>query len=95
MLKREGIKIRHCPTEKMIADYFTKPLQGKLFIMLRDQIMGISDTPIEERVGKCEGSKNTIGASTKPTRIKNVSWVDVVKGTEKTNDNECKLISKE
>ena len=31
----------HCPTEEMIADYNTKPLQGKLFVYFRNKIMGI------------------------------------------------------
>ena len=31
VLKRENIELRRCPTERMIADYFTKPLQGSLF----------------------------------------------------------------
>jgi len=90
LIKRENIQIRHCPTERMIADYFTKPLQGKLFVILRDQIMGISDTPMEERVGNNEAKKISIGASTTPTRKRDVSWADVVKGNEymkKTNDN--------
>ena len=34
------INIRHCPTGKMLADYFTKPLQGKLFGVFCDVIMG-------------------------------------------------------
>ena len=36
ILKNEGIELKHCPTERMIADYFTKPLQGKLFKKIRD-----------------------------------------------------------
>ena len=31
MLKYEGIKVEYFPTEKMIADFFTKVLQGDLF----------------------------------------------------------------
>ena len=31
----------HCPTKEMLADYFTKPLQGLQFYKLRDQIMNI------------------------------------------------------
>ena len=31
MLQSQGIKIENCPTENMIADFFTKPLQGTLF----------------------------------------------------------------
>ena len=40
----------HCPTERMIADYFTKPLQGNLFTTLRDTIMGIIPYPTKEHV---------------------------------------------
>ena len=34
------IEVRYCPTNLMIADYFTKPLRGKMFKMFRDLIMG-------------------------------------------------------
>ena len=47
ILKREGIDVKHCPTERMIADYLTKPLQGKLFKYLRDIIMGLAPFPME------------------------------------------------
>ena len=33
-------KVQFCPTLEMIADFFTKPLQGKLFVKFRDLIMG-------------------------------------------------------
>ena len=36
ILKRENIEVKHCPIERMIANFFTKPLQGKLFKYLRD-----------------------------------------------------------
>jgi len=29
-----------CPTDKMIADFLTKPLQGRMFIQFRDVLMG-------------------------------------------------------
>ena len=34
-LQSEGIKVEYCPTEKMIADFFMKPLQGALFKIFR------------------------------------------------------------
>ena len=71
----------------MIANYFTKPLQGKLFIIMRDQIMGISDTPIEERVGNCETTKKTIGVSPNMTEKKEISWADVVRRKETKGEN--------
>ena len=38
----DEISLLHCPTAIMIADYFTKPLQGALFVKFRDIIMGIT-----------------------------------------------------
>jgi hypothetical protein len=35
------VRIEYCPTDQMIADYFTKPLQGAPFYKLRDAIMYI------------------------------------------------------
>ena len=58
----ENITIRHCPTLAMLlADFFTKPLQGQLFRTFRDVLLGHAhvDTltkppmsPTEERVGE-------------------------------------------
>jgi hypothetical protein len=41
-VKSEGIQVLHCSTEKMLADFFTKPLQGGLFKKFRDVLMGYS-----------------------------------------------------
>ena len=58
----------HCPTELMIADYFTKPLQGKEFSVFRNLIMGyehINDVltnirnVAKERVGKRNMTANS------------------------------------
>jgi hypothetical protein len=38
------LRIEHCPTEDMVADYFTKPLQGAAFYKLRDLIMNIASS---------------------------------------------------
>ena len=88
ILKREGIDVKHCPTERMIADFLTKPLQGKLFKYLRDIIMGLSPFPMEERVGLYENSnkksivEECISKQEKcePLKDKKISWADVVKG---------------
>ena len=39
-IKKGKISVRHCPTDKMLADYMSKPLQGKLFISFRNMLMG-------------------------------------------------------
>ena len=37
---RKIIHVTHCPMEEMVGDFFTKPLQGSLFIKMRNYIMG-------------------------------------------------------
>ena len=32
LVDKKEFEIKHCPGEEMIADYFTKPLQGALLI---------------------------------------------------------------
>jgi len=39
-VKTEGISIEHCPTDEMLADFFTKPLQGNLFRKFRAVLLG-------------------------------------------------------
>ena len=39
-IQNKTLSLQHCPTEEMLADYFTKPLQGSLFVRLRNHIMG-------------------------------------------------------
>ena len=39
-VKQNKIEIKYCPTGKMLADYFTKPLQRSLFRKFRAIIMG-------------------------------------------------------
>ena len=65
-------KIEYCPTHRMVADYFTKPKQGRSFKFMRDIIMGyvsinelsqFEPSPIKERVGHT--SSDVIGDGTK------------------------------
>ncbi len=34
------LRVFWCPTDKMIADFLAKPLQGKAFVKFRDLLMG-------------------------------------------------------
>ena len=95
-LSSEGIEVKYCPTKKMLADFFTKPLQGNLFRTFRDVVLGykhissLQDIPeqvsAQERVGKGE-TKYARGAHQERANDvasredqKRVSWSDVVKG---------------
>ena len=83
-LVTEGITVRHCPTEQMLADFLTKPLQGALFKKFRDVLLGMehvdslsrpAESVDEERVG--------IRVPVKPVETVNhkshVTWADVAK----------------
>jgi hypothetical protein len=39
--KSGELRIEYCPTEEMLGDFFTKPLQGRQFYILCDDIMNI------------------------------------------------------
>ena len=46
-IKNGDINIDHCGTDKMVADYSTKPLQGKKFEYFRAMIMGFDMDSID------------------------------------------------
>ena len=39
------IKLKHCSTTEMLGDFFTKPLQGRLFTKFHDRILNIQTDP--------------------------------------------------
>ena len=39
-IEKKEMRVEYCPTEYMLADYFTKPLQGSRFKEYRNYIMG-------------------------------------------------------
>ena len=59
-VESKEIRIEYCPTGIMVADYFTKPLQGALFRTLRDMIMGNSDIPLPSETDSTTVKENGI-----------------------------------
>ena len=79
----------HCPTERMIADYFTKPLLGNLFTTMIDIIMGITPYPTKERVESkiCPGTEHKeIKSSTNDKRDRQVDGNGTISGTTPGTD---------
>jgi hypothetical protein len=78
-IKNGELRVEYCPTGDMVADFFTKPLQGAQFKKLRAIIMNMSeDLPLpltsagpQECVGA--NSSGPVGDST------GRSWADVVR----------------
>ena len=67
---KKEFTVKYCPTEQMVADFYTKPTQGSLFKLLSSVIMGEitleefrNVSSAKERVKNCEQSaldnKNT------------------------------------
>jgi hypothetical protein len=90
-IKTEGITIQHCLTLKMLADFFTKPLQGALFRKFCNVILGyehvdtlteLIDTAAQERVGEQPADDNLTASENKedPGQQKQLLWADVVAG---------------
>ena len=42
-IKKGDLHIEYCPTDNMVADFLTKPLQGKKFLRFRKVIMNLQD----------------------------------------------------
>jgi hypothetical protein len=65
------VAIQYCPTKEMVADYFTKPLQGELFYKFRDQIMGVvpMNTIIGDHRSVLDEESNHPISSEKPNKV--------------------------
>ena len=37
---KKEVRVEHCPSLSMLADFFTKPLQGQMFIKFKEVLMG-------------------------------------------------------
>ena len=42
-MEKKEVRMVHCPSDKMIVDYRTKPTQGKMFKVHRNTIMGMTE----------------------------------------------------
>mmetsp|Transcript_14843 Transcript_14843/g.21243 ORF Transcript_14843/g.21243 Transcript_14843/m.21243 type:complete len:131 (+) Transcript_14843:4370-4762(+) len=88
---KKEIKIEYCPTEQMLADFYTKPLNGALFKFIREVIMGwrpitdlykVVDASAKERVenaGRQPAVQSIPVKSTTANKPK-VMWAEVVGG---------------
>ena len=41
-IRSKELMVLHCPTEDTIGDFYTKPLQGVLFVKHRNSMLGIN-----------------------------------------------------
>ena len=100
-IDKKEIAVEYCPTYLMAADFFTKPLQGRMFKIFRDVVMGyrpvkdvISEIPIKERVGNVNKTRNVradsnkvIGISEHDVRAQTLEKLTATKLNEMENKN--------
>eukprot|EP00978_Attheya_sp_CCMP212_P030961 scaffold115598_cov36-Attheya_sp.AAC.3 len=60
------MSVIHCPTGEMVADYFTKPLQGALFKKFRDLIMNVDD--VDSLTDSHKDQRGVLGIKGGPTQ---------------------------
>ena len=55
LVKRKQVDVRYCPTEKMIADYLSKPLTGKKLETMRRWILNLDNEHLPVEQQECVG----------------------------------------
>jgi hypothetical protein len=81
-VESKEIRIEYCPTGIMVADYFTKPLQGVMFRTLRDMIMGNSDIPLPSETDSTKVKMNGVPATPSKQEPRSVLGL----GTDRLSD---------
>ena len=61
-IKRGRLQVMHCPTKLMVADFFTKPLQGAQFRLFRDQMRNCVITLVGPAAQECVGATTGVDA---------------------------------
>jgi KUP system potassium uptake protein len=60
-LKDGDLSVEYCPTEHMLADIFTKPLQGNAFRQFRDLILNVPFSSSDPSTTYTSGSQECVG----------------------------------
>jgi hypothetical protein len=82
-LESEGIEIECCPTKKMLADFFTKPLQGTLFRKFRDVVLGCKHISTLHDADEESSSQERVGNDVSKGDVeRSVSWSDNVERSD-------------
>ena len=85
-LQYKGIKIEYCPIENMIAEFFTKPLQGDLFKKFRDIVIGFKNISTIHENDEDQSYKECVGKDVSEGDVKrNDDGLSVIGGTQLGN----------
>jgi len=81
-IKKGQVKVAFCPTQDMVADFFTKPLQGNLFVLMRKRILNLLASKIasmhrsvlEQRVASSNKTIMKKGKNDGSARVDKTQW---------------------
>jgi len=86
-INQKQMRVACCPTAEMIADYFTKPLQGALFRRLRDAVLNIPQKHGPASVENTDAStlqcRRSVLKNSGP--VEGQTWSQVVAGSSVQN----------
>ena len=88
-IKKGEVKVAYCPTQEMLGDFFTKPLQGTQFARMRSKILNLpssSSTAVHRSVLKST-KKNDGSDHRKITRLENEGSKVVIGGKDGNSRN--------
>ena len=83
-IAKSDLTMKNCPTGMLVADFYTKLLQGKLFRLFRNLILNIKDSPTRNFQQALYQLKNT----TSSTPIKKTTLQECVRGKISENNKE-------
>jgi hypothetical protein len=73
------VYIEYCPTGDMIADYFTKALQGATFKKMRDLIMNVNPTTsLDYALEDCRSVLNVVHSAGNKVATSDDTWITVI-----------------
>ena len=55
LVKRKQVEVKYCPTEKMIADYLSKPLTGTKLKTMRRWLLNLDNEHLPVEQQECVG----------------------------------------
>jgi hypothetical protein len=89
-VQKKHVRIEYCPTDNMVGDFFTKPLQGSKFTKFRCRILGTTANDIcmppnsADPVRKeCVGAYDSSVADVCDKSGSATSWIEVVSKKQK------------
>ena len=65
-IDRDRVRVSYCPTGDMLADYFSKPLQGSLFRKFHNLILNIST---KDELKVWPGEQECVGTNSEDTNM--------------------------